>query len=111
MLLGIDLDVFDIGAIEEGDFIIKFKLHNKVDGFKWALLSVYGPAQDNLKQDFLSELVCLSNTETSPILIGGYFNILRSPYEKNNDGFDHRWPFLFNVVINGLDLREMELSR
>jgi hypothetical protein len=110
MLLGVDLDVFDIGAIEEGDFFIKFKLLNKEDGFKWALVFVYGPAQDCLKQSFLSEVVRLSNTETSPILIGGDFNILRSPSEKNNDRFDHRWPFLFNAVIDGLDLREMDMS-
>jgi hypothetical protein len=76
MLLGIDVDVFDVGAITEGDFFIKFNLHDKADGFKWALVSVYGPTQDCFKQEFLSELVRLSNTETLPILIGGDFNIL-----------------------------------
>jgi hypothetical protein len=106
MLLGIDLDVFHIGAIEEGDFFIKFKLHNKADGFKWALVSVYGPAQDSLKQDFLLELVRLNNTKRSHIIIRGDFNILRSPFEKNNDRFDHRWLFLFNAIIDGLDLRK-----
>jgi hypothetical protein len=45
-----------------------------------------------------------------PILIGGDFNILRNPSEKNNDNFDHRWPFLFNSVIDGLNLREREMS-
>lgn len=48
------------------------------------LVSLYGHAQDCFKQDFLSELVRLSNTETLPILIGGDYNILRSPFEKNN---------------------------
>jgi hypothetical protein len=51
----------------------------------------------------------LSNTETLPILIGGDFNILRSPSEKNNDRFDHHWSFLFNAVIDGLDLRELHM--
>jgi hypothetical protein len=109
MLLGIDADVFDVGAITEGDFFIKFNLLDKADGFKWALVSVYGPAQDCFKQEFLSELVRLSNTETLPILIGGDFNILRSPSEKNNDRFDHHWSFLFNAVIDGLDLRELHM--
>lgn len=38
------------------------------------------------------------------------FNILRNPSEKNNDRFNARWPFLFNAIIDGLDLRELEMS-
>jgi hypothetical protein len=34
MLLGVDLQIFDIGAIEEGDYFVKFRLCNKVDEFK-----------------------------------------------------------------------------
>jgi hypothetical protein len=48
--------------------------------------------------------------ETLPILIGGDFNILRSPDEKNNDNYDDRWPFLFNAIIDGLCLRELQMS-
>ena len=28
MLLGVNLDVFDVGSIEDGDFFIKFRLRN-----------------------------------------------------------------------------------
>jgi hypothetical protein len=42
MLLGVDLQTFDIGAIEEGDYYIKFHLCNKAYEFKWALVVVYG---------------------------------------------------------------------
>jgi hypothetical protein len=31
--------------------------------------------------------------------------------ERNNTRYEDRWPFLFNTVINNLDLRELELSR
>jgi hypothetical protein len=44
MLLGINLQTFDIGEIEEGDILIRFKLRHKNDDFKFDLLSVYGPA-------------------------------------------------------------------
>jgi hypothetical protein len=37
MLLGVNPSVFDIGAIDEGDFYCKFRLRNKVDGFIWTL--------------------------------------------------------------------------
>jgi hypothetical protein len=43
LLLGIDLDTFDIGAIDEGDLYIKFHLCNKDSNFKWALVAIYGP--------------------------------------------------------------------
>jgi len=43
-------------------------------------------------------------------VLGGDFNIIRSPREKNNDGYDDRWPFLFNTIIDGLSLRETEMS-
>jgi hypothetical protein len=49
MLLGVDLQCFDIGSIDEGDHYIKFHLSNKGDEFKWALVLVYGPAQDDRK--------------------------------------------------------------
>jgi hypothetical protein len=34
ILLGIDLDVFDIGAIDEGEYYVKFHLCNKDNYFK-----------------------------------------------------------------------------
>jgi hypothetical protein len=41
--------------------------------------------------------------------VGGDFNIIRNRSEKNNDRFEERWPFLFNVVIDSLNLREIEM--
>jgi hypothetical protein len=53
ILMGIDLDVYDIGAIDEGDFYVKFILCNKANCFKWALTVVYGPTQNDKKEAFL----------------------------------------------------------
>lgn len=57
ILLGIDWQIYDIGAIDEGDFYVKFNLRNKADNFKWPLVAIYGPAQTHLKESFLAELV------------------------------------------------------
>ncbi len=89
--MGINLLNADIGLIDEGDFYIKFHLRNKADNFKWALVLVYGPAQNEFKDQFLAEL--LHSHETLPILNGGDFNILCSPNENNNDNYNDRWPF------------------
>jgi exonuclease III len=82
MLLGIDLQFFDIGAIDEGQFYIKFHLCNKADHYKWALALVYGPAQGEHKERFLAKLVNMCSHENLPLLIGGDYNILRHPLEK-----------------------------
>jgi exonuclease III/ubiquitin len=110
MLLGVNPSVFDIGAIDEGDFYCKFRLRNKVDGFIWTLFAVYGPAQDDLKSAFLAEMASACGTEPHPFIIGGDFNIMRRPEDKNNSNFNYRWPNLFNAVIESLELREIEMT-
>jgi hypothetical protein len=52
MLMGINQECFKIENIVNGDYYIKFVLRNKVDGFRWALLSVYGVAHEENKETF-----------------------------------------------------------
>jgi hypothetical protein len=108
--LVVNLDVFDIGSIEEGDFYVKFKLRKKKDDFKWVLVAVYGAVQPEYKEIFLAELVHACSKENLPLCIGGDFNIIRNTQEKNNERYDDKCPFLFNAIIDGLDLREIEMS-
>ena len=71
---------------------------------------VYGPAQSELKDKFLSEVVRICSKDTLPIVIGGDFNIIRGPEEKNNNNYNDKWPFLFNAIIDSLNLREIQMS-
>jgi hypothetical protein len=73
-------------------------------------MAVYGAAQDIQKPPFLAELVRMCENQTLPMLIGGDFNIIRSPREKNNNNYNARWPFVFNAIIESLNLREIVLS-
>jgi hypothetical protein len=66
--------------------------------------AVYGPAQDDKKESFLAEMVNMCSHETLPLMISGDFNIIRCFDEKNNDRFNNRWLFLFNDIIDGLNL-------
>jgi hypothetical protein len=43
-------------------------------------------------------------------MIGGDFNIIRGPGEKNNNYYNDRWPFLFNAIIDAFNLRELDSS-
>lgn len=47
--LGVDLEVFDISSIDEGDFYVKFHLRNRADGFQWVLIAIYGSADQNIR--------------------------------------------------------------
>ena len=87
ILLGVDLNVFDIGAIVESDL---FTLRCKNDGFKFVLYTVYGPTQHQNKQAFLSELANTCSKESLPYLIGGDFNIMRRPEDKSSGVFDFK---------------------
>ena len=105
ILLGVDLNVFDIGAIAEGDFFVKFTLRCKSDGSKFVLYTVYGLAQYQSKEAFLVELANTCSKESLPYLIGGDFNIMRKPEDKSSGVFDPKWPNLFNAVIESLELK------
>ena len=73
-------------------------------------MAVYGAAQPEFKKQFLAKLVQACRKMSLPLLIGGDFNIIRNSSEKNNDKFDSRGSFLFNAIIDGLDLREIKMS-
>jgi hypothetical protein len=77
ILLGVNLAVFYVRYIDLGDFYLKFHLRNKDDGFQWALIAVYGAAQEEHKDRFLTELVNACGKESLPLLVGGDFNIIR----------------------------------
>jgi exonuclease III len=110
ILVGINSETIEVMNVITGDFSVRMHLKCKKDGFEWAFVPVYGAAQDALKPDFLAELVRMCEIQFLPILIGGDFNILRKKDEKNNDNFNARWPFVFNAIIESLNLREIALS-
>jgi hypothetical protein len=99
----------EVLACSEGDFHIKLHIRNKADNFIWSLVAVYGAAQVELKAAFLRELVNLAKDNPYPIIIGGDFNLLRFSHEKSRGRFDNHWSFLFNAVIDSLDLKEIEM--
>ena len=74
------------------------------------LIPVYGAGQDSHKPEFLSELVRMCESEPLPMMVGGDFNIIRRREEKSNDNYNACWPFIFNAIIENLDLREIALS-
>jgi hypothetical protein len=111
ILVGLNLEKIIVQGVVHDNFL-KFKLKNKTDSFEWTLITVYGAAQEEEKESFLQELVQACSIERIPLMVrrGGGFQYNQEPQEKNNARYSDRWSFLFNAVINSLDLRELELS-
>jgi hypothetical protein len=110
ILVGINTTTLKVNRVDSGNFCVKLAVKSKIDEFELLLVPVYGVAQDKFKHDFLAELVRMCDSETLPILLAGDFNILRRPGEKSNDNFNPRWSFVFNAIIENLNLREIALS-
>jgi hypothetical protein len=91
--------------INPGERYVKFHLSSKAGYFEWSLVSV-----DTQKGELFSKLVHMCDEDTLPMLAGGDFNIIRWQQEKYKDNFIPRWPFIFNPVIDSLELREIALS-
>jgi hypothetical protein len=110
LLVGVRTATMEILDNSGGDFHIKLHIRNKSDNFIWSLVSVYGSAQDALKPAFLREMVNLAKDNPHPIILGGDFNMLRYPHEKSKGRFDNHWSFLFNVIIDSLDLKKISMT-
>jgi hypothetical protein len=63
--------VLDVGSVDDGDFFVKFRVRDKKSDFKWVLVAVYGAAQPEFKESFLTELVQSCSDEKLPLCIGG----------------------------------------
>jgi hypothetical protein len=76
---------------------------------KWCLVIVYGAAQDDEKDDFLTDLGDIYRDQSLPLLIGGDFNLLRGASEKNKTLKPSRWNDMFNYIINTCEMREIDM--
>jgi hypothetical protein len=77
MLCGIKKENFEVLSFESGEFFIMATVVDKQENKKFSLAVVYGPAQEDTKDQFLTELSQLCVSCKFPFLIEGDFNILR----------------------------------
>jgi exonuclease III len=109
LLSGFKLDRFDVSLRHQGKFILQHCLWDKKLNLKWTVLNVYVPTQEENKDEFLVELATLCLKCKEPYIIGGDFNIIRFPSEKNKNFHPSRFSDSFNVVIHVNDLRELNI--
>ena len=66
-------ETLEVVNVAHGDYA-EFRVKSKLDGFRLALVVVYGAARPEIKPDFLPDLVRICGDKRLPILVGGDFN-------------------------------------
>lgn len=110
ILVGIKSSCFDMPDVSVREYCVRLLLLNKDNKFKWNLVVVYGAAQVDGKEKFLTELSCVCQNNIYPTMPGGDFNIIRYASEKNKPSGPTKWTFLFNAIIETFGLKELQLS-
>lgn len=109
ILIGANADLFTLTANDLLEFTASVMLTNKVTGFSFKLIVVYGSPYEEGKQSFIDELHSVMGAWQGPILIGGDFNLVRSTVDKSNGIVNFRWVDAFNEWISKWGLIEIDL--
>jgi hypothetical protein len=98
----------DIRELSSGfsSFCVEWTEIPILSGCWWLFMMQPNP---EFKESFLTEFVQSCIDESLHLCIGG-FQYNPKQQRKNNDRFDEKWSLLFNVVVNSLNLRGIEMS-
>lgn len=91
------------------DYTVSVMLTNKVSGFTFKMITLYGSPCEDRKQVFIDELHKVMSSWQGPIILGGDFNLVRSTADKSNGVVNFKWVDLFNDWINKWALIELDL--
>jgi hypothetical protein len=78
-----------------------------VSDFCWEVINVYGSVKKELKSSFLQELYQKIQGSQGPLMVGGYFNMIRYPHEKSSGADYTVWMDMFNSFIYDTVLIEL----
>lgn len=111
ILLGVKQDILQVEDWETGDFFVGVTVRHRVLNVRWKCVIVYGPAQHERSNEFLTEISQVGENTLLPLLIGGDFNLIRGYRVKNKGGGDAGRISMFNDFIERLELREIYRGR
>lgn len=84
-------------------------LSSTITNLEFTLTNVYAPADHSNTPDFLASLSHTKNLVTGAWVLAGYFNLVRSVEDKNNNIVSASLCFAFNSTIIELALIELPL--
>jgi hypothetical protein len=107
LLLGVNKDAYEVKEWGDGSFFLSVIVVQLATRMTWVIFLVYGPTDYRRSPKFLSEISTIIPACPHPLVVGGDFNPIRGPEDKNNANID--WPRVqaFNDCVANLALREI----
>lgn len=102
-------DVFEVLEWQKRTFSISCVIKCLANGFCCRINTVYGPANDDKKNNFIEELFAICTDWDGPSLTGGDFNLIRKQSDKSNGIVDLAWCDKFNNWVDECNLIELQL--
>jgi hypothetical protein len=90
ILMGIDIDVFEVENWIVRDFSVSYDVTRKKGELKCRITTVYGAADESKKIKFLNELNDSMANRQDALIIWGDFNLVRSQVDKSSGIVDLR---------------------
>lgn len=105
-LTGVKEGDIEVISHDEESFFSSIQANRK-DDVVWEVINVYGPVQNERKQNFLEELANKINNTQCSFIIGGDFNLIRYASEKSTLNIDQCRMDLFNTFISETGIKEV----
>jgi hypothetical protein len=109
ILMGLDSDVFEVIRWSIKDYSVSYEVINKKEKFRCVIVTVYGAAYEEKKQEFIDELYSICLNAEYPFIRGGALIWLGFMKDKNNNKVDLKWCEKFNEWIDKSSLLEINL--
>ncbi|XP_066324011.1 uncharacterized protein [Miscanthus floridulus] len=102
--------LFDGTLVQANSYAVTVKMLSRLENNSFHVTNIYGPSHSPEKLGFVTWLINLDTTEFEDWIIGGDFNLIRHPENRNKPGGDLGEMNMFNELITDLDLTEIPFS-
>lgn len=102
--------MFDGTIIQSCAYGLTIKFNCRADNSCFFVTNIYGPSHSEQKGAFITWLLNLDTSLFDNWILGGDFNLYRSPSDRNKPGGDVGEIDMFNSMIADLDLMEIPFS-
>lgn len=103
-------NLFDANVILVNSYSITVEFHCRLNNKVFHVTNIYGPSNPSQKQNFVTWLMNFDTTSFEDWILGGDFNLIRGPKNRNKPGGDQAEMNMFNELISDLDLVEVPFS-
>jgi hypothetical protein len=107
VLIGFPDSVFEVDTVEIGSFFISASVLRRADRMKLEIMGIYGPTDHASSVHFLDEISNKVARSNLPIIMGGDFNLMCIPEDKNTDRINWARLDLLNDHISNWAMQEI----